>query len=142
MFLDNHPSWSSRVYRTRAGLRALVTHDLFDPAADQTLALLREADCDPLYLRLCKAQQCFRARLTPKPWRCGHHDLGFRWPYETPEKQRRFDEWRQAYDACQSRYATCRFLGAMGGGRVHPEAQTIIDLHDKATRCGEALELA
>ncbi|HEY5312152.1 MAG TPA: hypothetical protein VIK18_06515, partial [Pirellulales bacterium] len=32
--LQEHPGWSFRVYRTFAGLRVLVTHELFDPAAD------------------------------------------------------------------------------------------------------------
>jgi hypothetical protein len=29
--------------------------------------------CDPDYIKLCRVQKCYRARLTPKPWRdkCG-----------------------------------------------------------------------
>jgi hypothetical protein len=42
----------------------------------------------------------------------------------------------------QANYATCRFLGAIGSGAVHPELEAIIEVHDKATRCLNPLELA
>ena len=57
------PGFGFRIYRTRAGFRLLVTSGTFDPSAAETLALLKEFGSDPLYIRLCKAQECFRARL-------------------------------------------------------------------------------
>jgi hypothetical protein len=33
--------------------------------------LMRFLRADPDYVRLCAVQECYRARLTPKPWRCG-----------------------------------------------------------------------
>jgi len=138
---DNY-QWSLRLYRTCAGMRALVTHDLFDPAAEGTLAVLRSVGSDPLYVRLCKAQNCFRARLTPKPWRCGHTTNPVRWPTEDRAQQVRFEQWQSQYAAKQSQYATCRLLGTLGNDGVHPEATRIIEVHDKTTRCEERLELA
>ncbi|MGH2485254.1 MAG: hypothetical protein ACRDHE_04485, partial [Ktedonobacterales bacterium] len=64
------PDLGLRAYRTFAGLRCVVTSQVFDPTAPQTLELLQTIGSDPLYVRLCQAQGCFRARLTPKPWRC------------------------------------------------------------------------
>jgi hypothetical protein len=93
-FVDHHSDWSSRVYRTFAGLRVIVTHALFDPCSDSTIQLLQRAGCDPLYVRLCKAQESFRARLTPKPRRCGFWPTPVHWPYETDAIQRRFAEWQ------------------------------------------------
>jgi len=141
-FLGDHPHWGLRLYRTCAGLRALVTHDLFDPAAEATVAALESVGSDPLYVRLCKNQRCFRARLSPKPWRCGHRNNPVRWPMENTDQQTLFAEWESDYSAKQSRYATCRFLGTMGKSAVHPTIAPIIDVHDKATRCHERLELA
>jgi hypothetical protein len=120
----------------------LGTHALFDPTDDATLALLRSVGSDPLYNRLCKQQNSFRARLTPKPWRCGHTALSVRWPRETDKQQRRFERWQAAYDARQTQYATCRFLGVLGSGVVHPQIQPIIELHDRTTRSHEPLPLA
>jgi hypothetical protein len=141
-FVSEHGGWGMRIYRTRAGVRGLVTHDLFDPAADGTLSLLQSAGADPLYVRLCKAQECFRARLTPKPWRCGHFVNRTVWPRDDAEQQQRFEQWLAAYMSSQSQYATCRYLGTLGNSAVHPEIETIIEVHDEITRCHDVLELA
>ncbi len=134
--------WCLRLYRTCAGMRALAAHDVFDPASDAATDLLRRAGADPLYVQLCKAQRCFRARLTPKPWRCGHAANPVRWPFEDAAREARFRQWASQYDAKQSRFATCRFLGTLGDERVHPEAADIIEVHDRLTRCREPLPLA
>jgi hypothetical protein len=141
-FVAQHSDWNVRLYRTQAGLRGLVTHAPFDPAADDSLAAMRELGADPLYVRLCQRQQCFRARLTPKPWRCGHHANTVPWPRETAEAHERFETWRQGYTARQAAFATCRFIAAYGSGLVAPEAETIIEVHDKLTRAHESLVLA
>ena len=141
-FVNENPRWSLRVYRTFAGLRALATHDLFDPTSAATHHILRSLGTDPLYVRLCKAQDCFRARLTPKPWRCGCAQSPQRWPREEPGQQRQFEEWLSVYDARHTDFATCRFLKTLGEGHVHPDVAHILDLHDQTTRCHESMDLA
>lgn len=141
-FIRSHPDWGFRVYRTCAGVRALATHDLFDPTAVSTLDVLCSLGADPLYVRLCKGQQCFRARLTPKPWRCGCRDNTVSWPQETEDQQSRFQQWLTTYKSRHVSYATCRFLGAIGRSAVHPELKTLIEVHDKVTQCNEPLPLA
>jgi len=141
-FVEENPAWGLRLYRTAAGMRALVTHDLFSPAAESTLEVLRQLGSDPLYVRLCKMQESFRARLTPKPWRCGLKDKPVRWPRETEDTRESFDAWLERYSSCQADYATCRFIGSLGNSSVHEEIGTIIEVHDKITRCEEALPLA
>ena len=141
-FLGDHRDWGIRVYRTLAGVRGLVTHDLFDPASDVALSVLQSVGADPLYVRLCKVQECFRARLTPKPWRCGHYMTTIAWPRNGEKQQQRFEKWLAVYMLKQSEYATCRYLGTLGSNAVHPDAETIIEVHDKITRCDEPLALA
>ena len=51
-------------------------------------------------------------------------------------------QWNAEYTARQKGYATCRYLGSLGGGRVEPQLERIIELHDYATRCNERLPLA
>lgn len=65
------PKFGVRVYRTSAGLRYLLTHVHADPASAATSRIMELLGADPLYVKLCERQECFRARLTPKPWRCG-----------------------------------------------------------------------
>ena len=80
---------SYRVYRTHSGCRIICTSQAY--SVWDALPFLRFIGSDPLYIHLCRRQKCFRARLTPKPWRdCGdpcvcrlvheqgndiHHDL-------------------------------------------------------------------
>jgi hypothetical protein len=141
-FQAANPQLGLRIYRTSAGLRVLVVSELFDPSADSTRRLMESVGTDPLYVRLCRAQQCFRARLTPKPWRCGHVQNRVGWPRESDEQQRQFDQWQSEYLERQSAFATCRFLGTIGPEAAHPEIEAVIELHDRLTRCDESLELA
>lgn len=141
-FITANPGWSLRLYRTFAGLRGIVTHDVFDPKSSVALDILRQMGSDPLYVRLCKAQECFRARLTPKPWRCGHHANTVRWPIEGAKAAPRYEKWKTDYEARQRRYATCRLLGDIGSGEIHPEVARVVELHDFVTRCNESLALA
>jgi hypothetical protein len=93
-------------------------------------------------MRLCRSQQCFRARLTPKPWRCGHSANTVAWPRETDDQRARFERWNAEYVNRQSKYATCRFLDTIGTPQLRDETETIVDIHDRTTRCHDALELA
>ena len=62
---------SFRLYRTAAGLRVIATDRIFTPGSPNAERLMRELGADPAFVQLCRAQKTFRARLTPKPWRCG-----------------------------------------------------------------------
>lgn len=60
-----------RLYRTLRGYRIAIMDRLIDPENAQSDSLLKELGSDKLYVSLCRSQDCYRARLTPKPWRCG-----------------------------------------------------------------------
>lgn len=61
-------SW--RLYRTHSGYRLICTNRLIGHGEMwYALRLLRFFKADPRYIDLCDKQKCFRARLTPKPWR-------------------------------------------------------------------------
>jgi hypothetical protein len=141
-FVAVKPDHGFRVYRTFAGLRAIATHDLFAPTSPATLEMLEHLGTDPLYVRLCKVQDCFRARLTPKPWRCGCIPNPVRWPRQDAEQQSQFEKWDADYTAAQAKFATCRLLGTLGRDSVRPEVAQVIQLHDRMTRCHEPLSLA
>lgn len=70
-FVKQHPMWAVRVYRTPAGLRLLATHAPVDPLGPQAQAFFSAIGADPLYVRMCLNQRCFRARISGKPWRMG-----------------------------------------------------------------------
>lgn len=130
-WLARNPDWGFRAYRTRGGLRLLATHAPVDPAA--ALETMARLGADPLYVRLCKSQQSFRARLTPKPWRCEMRAPDVRWPFENEKLAQRFERWREEYLKKSCDYAVCAFVRALGNSAVHPEAAQIVRLHDGRT---------
>jgi hypothetical protein len=144
-FFENHPSWYARLYRTPAGLRVLALHKTFDPNAPEVAEAFQELGVDPIYARMCLRQQCFRARVSPKPWRMGISDrLRPRpgvWPV-APDRLPMRNAWLQNYDARSIEYASCAFIDALGSGTVHPEARFIQELHDELCQATRPLPLA
>ena len=125
------PGWALRIYRTKAGLRLLATHDHFDPASNATQQLLASLGSDPLYAALCRSQACFRARLTPKPWRIGIETPAWRYPFETSTDETQFQAWLQQYEAAAPRFAVCRLLAELGPRSQTAEASAVLAIHDR-----------
>jgi len=138
----SNPQWGWRIYRTRAGLRLLATQALV--AADSTAAIsvFEALGADPLYQKLCKSQKCFRARLTPKPWRCGQRNKPPRWPWLSQREADEFKKWESHYQSLIPNFATCELIKQIGNPAIHPEVQIILKTHDEATRANSKLPLA
>lgn len=134
--------WGWRIYRTRAGLRLLATHDLIEADSVATKEIFEALGTDPLYQKLCLSQKCFRARLTPKPWRCGVHSKPDRWPWPDEKREKRFQKWETLYQSYAFNWATCELVRHIGNTSVHPEIQPIVQLHDQATKAESKMKLA
>jgi hypothetical protein len=137
-----HPEWGWRIYRTRAGLRLLAMQGLVAADSEATRGVFQALGADPLYQKLCQTQNCFRARLTPKPWRCGLNEKPERWPWRDGRAEKQFDQWAARYQTNSAAWATCEFLRHTGNPAVHPEVQALLKLHDDATRADSKLPLA
>jgi hypothetical protein len=138
----NHPEWGWRIYRTRAGLRLLATHALFDPEASASDGVFDALGADPLYQKLCKTQKCYRARLTPKPWRCGVRIKPERWPWLDARAEKFAKKWEAQYESYSFNWATCRLIKQTGNSQVYPAIQPIMKIHDDMTRVESTLNLA
>ena len=133
---------SFRIYRTAAGFRVLATDPVFKPGSTEAETLMTQLDADPAFVRLCRAQESFRARLTPKPWRCGCERPAVRFPREHAHDEERFSEWLQRYDKACDAKATCRVVEEVGWRRVHPDVAPILSAHDRVTKATSTLPLA
>jgi len=122
-----------RIYRTKAGWRVLATDRRYDPRSDESLRMMKRMDADPAFLKLCRVQKSFRARLTPKPWRCDLPVPPGRYPREDPKTSARFARWLQTYERTCSSRATCRWVESVGGDRIADQLRPIIELHDSLT---------
>lgn len=93
------------VYRTHSGCRLICTSvcvpwDELGWAAERFMRFLGG---DPEYVQLCGIQKCYRARLTPKPWRCNGASH------------------------------VCSWVGTVGNKFTHPELEEQLHLHDELT---------
>lgn len=138
----SNPSWGWRMYRTRAGIRLLATHRPIRPEDGASAGAFKAFGADPLYQRLCSTQKCFRARLSPKPWRCGLPKPPARWPWRDPSAESEFRGWNRRYEQAAGQKATCRLLGHFGNPEIHPDHAELLAFHDAQTRAESDAELA
>ena len=103
------------------------------------LKLEKALDVDFRYAELCRAQGCWRARLTPKPERVGlkRPPRGTRFP-RAPEAEAPFAAWLDEYRKASDGFAVCKPVATVG--RFVEDG--IVRLHDQRTRCGSGLPLA
>lgn len=139
-----YPKWQLRVYRTPMGYRILVMHKTFDPTDDESIKFLQNFGSDPLYVLMCKNQHCFRARVSPKPWRIGMKRLGPNpgiWPIKSermPERQ----QWIKEYEKKSENYASCKFIEKLGSGNPDIKAEYIQRIHDELCKVNSTLNIA
>lgn len=137
-----NPQTAMNVYRTAAGLRVAIVDRAIRANEPDVHGILKELDSDPRYMLLCDAQQCFRARLSPKPWRIGVEMLPERYPYEDATEEATYHDWLRRYDDAASRYATCQFVERFGPETIDSSLAPLIELHDALTRIANPLPLA
>jgi hypothetical protein len=117
-----------RAYDTHSGMRLIITGRPFDPCSSEVADLMKHFAADHLYGILCRKQGCFRARLTPKPYRMRMRTIRVTFP-RSAEQQTLLDSWISDYDVTRTEYATCRFVREWGLSSGHP----VISFHDVAT---------
>jgi hypothetical protein len=131
--LAAYPIDGFRIYRTAAGYRVLGISRVYEPTDNATQVLMRAVGTDRAFLALCRAQKCFRARLTPKPWRIGVDRPAFTFPSDDPGDAAAVAEWVATYEPACSDWATCRFVEQVGSSSVHADVRPILQAHDAAT---------
>lgn len=124
------PHLGMRLYRTCQGFRCLVTSRRYQPQGPEANALLVALHSDPRYIQLCRHQECFRARLSPKPWRMGLGQPPHPFPYSSPAQQQAHQQWLTQYDQAAHGFATCELVGSYGNPQIDDSIRSIVELHD------------
>ena len=76
-----YPDTTWRVYETARGIRLIIVGKYFVPGSSEFNSFCRLVNVDELYAHLCVKQDCYRARLTPKPARIGIKKIVFKRSY-------------------------------------------------------------
>lgn len=127
-----------RVYRTFAGLRVMVVDRQFAPLSPEAADILLTLKSDPLYVQLTKRQDCFRARLSPKPWRIGVSTPSHRSEIARPSYADELARWAEPYEVRAAKFATCRLIQTFGEPAADDVIRAIIALHDSESLNAES----
>jgi len=127
-----------RVYETFKGFRIMVVHKDFDPKSDESKKIMKSFNADYLYRRLCIKQNCYRARLTPKPFRINQKGIRVIFPKKDIIQEERMAKWINEYNSKSANYASCKLVFKYGRSTTN----RVIDYHDKKTKAETEYELA
>lgn len=140
--VTRQPRLAFRLYRTAAGLRAIELNQAITAGSPEAETLMTEVGADPLYARLCRTQQSYRARLTPKPWRCGMPLPPGNHPREATAVRQAFANWLSRYEQHARTHAVCAFVDTLGVPAPAPHNRALVELHDHETHATASLPLA
>lgn len=115
-----------RIYETNKGIRLIVLGHYVEPGSPAFKDFCQKIDSDELYAFLCRKQNCYRARLTPKPHRMHIECIKYRCPI--PEGQESvYQSWVANYENEARNFAVCRLVEVLGNKAVsHP----MVEFHD------------
>lgn len=140
---QSNPARSFRMYRTLQGFRLLFTDRLYDPTSEETRSILDGLNTDPMYTRLTQKQECFRARLTAKPWRCGcPRPPPNSYPWDNVDAERAFRQWEKQYAGAAAKFRACAFIQSFGTMANLAAVKAIATTHDQLSGIDSALPLA
>jgi len=120
-----YKEYGIRIYETYQGARVIVLGRDFDPRDQATKKMMDEFNCDPLYTMLCNKQGCYRARLTPKPYRMKMHGYKVKYPREGDDSE--FQRWVSEYESTSRNFSVCKFIEQVGASHSAPD---VVRLHD------------
>ena len=132
-----YKNYGFRTYETYQGARVIVLGGSFDPRNGETKKMMDEFNCDPLYTTLCHKQGCFRARLTPKPYRMKMRPYKVNFPREDVDTE--FQHWLMEYERESRNFSVCKFIEQVGASQYMND---VVRLHDEITGVGHPQKLA
>jgi hypothetical protein len=121
-----YKDYGFRIYETCQGARVIVSGRDFDPRAAETKRIMDDFHCDPLYITLCVKQGCYRARLTPKPYRMKMRRHKVQFPREGGDLD--FRQWLADYESESRNFNTCRFIEQVGARHYFND---VMQFHDE-----------
>lgn len=127
-----------RIYETTKGIRLIVLGQYIEPESSLFSRFCRQINADNLYATLCRHQRCYRARLTPKPFRMKIKCIKYRCPIPKDE-EREYRYWVAAYERESRGYTVCRLVDTLGNSGLDNQ---IVELHDRYCCRDESLTLA
>lgn len=136
--LKKHPELGSdfRIYETTKGIR-IIGKKYLNPEGNLHSTLMRKFYVDWLYIILSEKQKCYRARISPKPFRMKMKTIKIRSPLDCETME--YAQWEKEYTSTSKRYSVVRLVKTLGKDF---SKERVIQLHDDACNCHKGLRLA
>lgn len=133
--IENDKNKNFHLYETPMGYRAIILNEKHDPKSSVTQELFKQLKTDKIYAMMCINQDCFRARISPKPWRVG---IKARIPkLSIPRSLLTIparEQWVKNYDKESENYCSAKFLSNFGSHIVCAEAKIVKKAHDEYSK--------
>ncbi len=124
-----------RIYETSKGIR-VIGKKYIDPEGKGYTKLMRSLNVDWLYVFLSKRQMCYRARLTPKPYRLKIKTIKVSSPLVCSSDD--YIQWEKMYTEASNKSAVAKYLQSVGKDFG---SDRIIKFHDEICRSHSNLKL-
>lgn len=131
-------NYAFRIYETTQGYRVMVLGKNFNPRGKLSQEIMKAFGADWLYASLCVKQNCYRARLTPKPSRIKQKGIKVKYLRQSEEEVAKIEDWAIEYELKAHNYSTCKFIKQIGKA----PANRVVVYHDRMTRCKDNKKLA
>jgi hypothetical protein len=125
-----------RLYETAKGIR-VIGKKYIDPTGKQYSSLMRKVNVDWLYTQLSMKQNCYRARLTPKPYRMRIRTIKIKSPLDCEKDH--YKEWSKAYDQKSLNFSVVKLLKSIGQDFSYDR---VIKQHDEMCNAHKNYKLA
>ncbi len=125
-----------RIYETTKGLR-IICKKYISPKVDGFRGLMAKFKVDRIYAYLCMTQDCYRARLTPKPFRIKQTPMRIKSPLDCETEA--YVSWSAEYERKSKSYSVVKLIETIGSDFSSDRA---IHYHDRICSCGSFNPLA
>ncbi len=133
----NDRSLGFRLYKTCGSFRIIVTGKTILTQDKLAHHISKALNVDPLYWRLCKKQNCYRTRLTPKPYRIKCESIRIKLP-DSLERKEEINSWEMGYLKTSRNYSVCKYVRTIGKNSI----DNLVSLHDEYTGATSDRKLA
>lgn len=125
-----------RIYETAKGVR-VIAKTYIAPRSQDFLKLMRKLGVDCIYIDLCRKQNCYRARLTPKPYRMKINTIKVKSPLDCETES--YANWAESYQVASQGFSVVKIIKTLGDSFAN---DPIIKLHDERCNLGATHRLA
>lgn len=127
-----------RIYETNKGFRVIVLGIQNKPNSPQIRKIFKTLNSDRLYSLLCRKQDCYRARISPKPGNMKYPKHRVRFPTNCTEEKNKLSEWLEKYALTARDFKVCSLRESVG----IQSKTSIVQYHDDFCGVNEKLPLA